>query len=276
MTQPKRIGIPPHFYCEPLARPLRNAAEVHLVPDAVAVNAVNLRSHRLDAALLGPLDYARDGSEYFIPRGVAISSRASNGSVAIHMREGVRKISSLAVDPSSNSEIVLAKIILKEEFDIEPVLVPLIGPLEAMLQKADAALLTGDQALRESLRRREALDLVESWVSLTGLPYVFAVWCTPERGLAGRELALLQQGADAAPSILTEIAADESRRQAFPGCTPEELAAYLESFSFSLTDDAEEGLKEYLKYLYYHGILADVPDLRYVPSPGTEGEAAGN
>jgi chorismate dehydratase len=276
MTQPKRIGIPTQLFSEPLTRPLKAQSGFSLFPEPVGVNAVQLRSHRLDAALLGPLDYAREGSVYFIARGVSISSRSSNGSVVIHMREGVRRIKTLAVDPSSYSEIVLATIILREEFGIEPSVVPVVGTVATMLGKADAALLTGDQALRESPHRREALDLVESWVALTGLPYVFAVWCVAEHGLSPSDLSLLAKHAEEGSALIDEIAMQAPALHDLPSHSPAELAAYLESFSFTMTAEAEEGLKEYLKYVYYHGILADVPDLRYSPSSERQGEIGGN
>ena len=234
----------------------------------MASHAANLRSHRLDAALLGPMDYAREGSAYCIAGGTALSSQSSNGSIVIQIRQGIQNLRTLAVDPSSSSEIVLATIVLREEFGINPAIVPVMGPLESMLQKCDAALLVGDQALRESRGRPAAIDLVESWMALTGLPYVHHIWCFPEGGLEEPDIAALTESGERAESLIDPAATSAVSRRELPHQTPAELSAYLEQFSFTATPETEEGLKEYLKYVYYHGILPDVPDLRYPPSPG--------
>jgi len=48
------------------------------------------------------------------------------------------------------------------------------------------------------------------------------------------------------------------------------LKAYLETFSYDFGPDAEEGLKEFLRYAYYHGVLPDVPDVRWFGRNGED------
>jgi chorismate dehydratase len=62
----------------------------------------------------------------------------------------------------------------------------MVGDLDAMLDRADAAIVIGDPALmaleeraNRFERTREELvyhDLAEEWLKLTGLPFVSAVW----------------------------------------------------------------------------------------------------
>ncbi len=70
--------------------------------------------------------------------------------------------------------------------------VPMVADLDAMLERADAAILIGDPALlalEERYNRLERtgeelvyLDLAEEWRALTGLVFVSAVWSTSCRG----------------------------------------------------------------------------------------------
>ena len=55
--------------------------------------------------------------------------------------------------------------------------------IEQMLDKADAALIVGDEALTIYQKNRNRLDLNEEWADLTGLPFVYSFW-------AGREFTI--------------------------------------------------------------------------------------
>jgi predicted solute-binding protein len=89
--------------------------------------------------------------------------------------------------------VQLAKIILRENYGVEPEITAHRPDWREMLSHSDAALVIGDPALRidpETLPY-EHLDLGAEWKALTGLPMVFAAWAGkpsfPERGF--RELA---------------------------------------------------------------------------------------
>ena len=242
--------------------------------DATARNAIRLRERDLHAAFLSPIDYARESSDYCIVPDVGVSSQVRGGSVALHFRAGIRDITSMAVDPSSLSEIVLATIILSEEFDIKPKIVPVPGSLEGMLKKADSALLIGDAAVREAETHHDVLDVVEEWNVLTGVPYVHGFWCARENDLSQEEILLLQTVGAQAPSLLGEIVETDARGHQLGGISPAALNEYLESFAYELTPDDMEGLREFLKYAYYHGVIPDVAEVSFFTSTHSDGAAA--
>ncbi|MCX5814734.1 MAG: menaquinone biosynthesis protein [Proteobacteria bacterium] len=72
--------------------------------------------------------------------------------------------------PQSATSLLLNRLILKHNYGLEKVSVP-------VFQDADAYLLIGDEALRElqMQRRPHIYDLGIEWKRLTGLPMVFAV-----------------------------------------------------------------------------------------------------
>ena len=76
----------------------------------------------------------------FSPRAPSLL-KAGVSAVSLHFGEGLQNIRSFTADPSSASEIVLARIILSESFDLRPTIVPATGPLPGLMARADAALL---------------------------------------------------------------------------------------------------------------------------------------
>lgn len=239
--------------------------------DAPTKNSVKLREHKLDASFLSPIDYARASSDYRIIPGIAVSSRQA---IDLHFRESIRTINTLAVDPSSSSEVVLAKIVLAEKFDLEPQIVPVIGSLATMLTKADAALLVGDAVLLESPSHPNRLDFLELWYETTELPYVHGFWCARENDLSAREIHRIQSSKETGVAALDVIASEASRRQGM-NQSAQAIKGYLEQFSYEFTDEVRAAVREFLGYAYYHGVLPDIADLNfYSPDPYRPGSHA--
>lgn len=252
----KRLGIPSQISTRPLTDALRGHRSWCLIQDMRPTLARQLRERELHAALLSPLDYAKESSDYCIVPDAAVSS-TGNGSVVVRFREGVRQITTLAVDPAFASEIILTKIILAEEFNLEPAILPMHATVDVMLQKADAALLTGDAAFEAWGSSENIIDVVEEWNEMTGLPYVHALWCAWQSDLTRTDAELLQtarlRGVEGIPDIALQFSKERRRG----------VQEFLESFSYELAPDAREGLAEFMKYLYYHGVVADVADLNF-------------
>jgi chorismate dehydratase len=258
----KRVGVSPHAYCLPVVEGLQEDAAFDLCVDVPTRNAIRLRQQELELAFLTPIDYARESSEYQIIPSVAVSSRQGNDTIVLHFREGLQTISTLAVDPSSTSEIILAKILLAEKFHVQPVLVPASGSLPEMLTKGDAALLVGDQALDVSLSHPNKLDLVEEWVDLVELPYVYGFWCGREKAILPEEILRLQQARDEGLRAIATRGPESARLHARHR-SPESLKRYLESFLYDFTDEVRNAVGEFLRYAYYYGVLPDVADLHF-------------
>jgi chorismate dehydratase len=253
MLKPKLLGIPPQLSTKPLTESLRGNRSYEIVEESRPVLAAKLRENELSAALLSPLDYAKESSEYLIVPNIAVVS-AESGAV-IRFRDGIQRIRTLAVDPQYACEIVLAKIILSESFNIEPQIVPTNFPPDAALERNDAVLLVGDAAFRNQLKN--GIDVVEEWFELTGTPFVHALWCGRENSLTNEEVKLLQDTQAKGVAGIADIAMQ---------CPPAErdvVGEYLQSFTYALDEQDREGLAEFMKYLYYHGVLPDVAELNF-------------
>jgi chorismate dehydratase len=266
MKRPKRLGIPPHLYAVPLTGARDAIPPYEWVVDVPARNTIALREGSLDLAFLTPIDYARESSLYYIVPGIAVASQGGDGTVALLFREDLRSLGSLAIDPSSASEIILARIILAEQFKLRPTLVPYQGTPENALGSADAVLVVGDTALRTAQAYDNTLDLMEEWEEMTALPYVHGIWCGREDAAGIDDLSrLLQLCAEGRSDLdaLSEAAAHDRR---LGSLNAPQIRDYLEGLSFDGAEEIEEGLREFIRYAYYHGALPDIPDLQYYGS----------
>ena len=243
-----RVGIPDEYYALPLALPLRNRRDglFDLSLRSPAELALALRQRHLDGALLSSIDYAKDYAMYRIVPGVGISSSGESRTILLVFHEHLRSITTLAFDPRFGADIVLAVIILAEKYDSKPKLVPVIGSPEKMLSAADCALLVGNAAVRHQ-EDHQKLDLVEEWEDVSGLPYVHAFWVARENALDTETLEALKQ---------TAIPSDRE----LPGDLPPD---FFEAFHYGMNDEAISGLSEFFRMAYYHGILSDLPEIKF-------------
>ena len=261
MASPKTIGLPSTLFCSPYIEGLQGEKAFAVVLDRMATLARRLEARTLSAAFVSPIDYARNASELLIVPGTAATSREGNGSLVVHFRPGSPTVKTLAVPETSASDIILAKILLAERFDLDLTLVPVLGSLDEMLKKADAALLAGDAALRQGSALPGAIDLIEEWVLTTDLPYVHGFW-------AGREEALT---IDDCNTIVAAGARGYDTLSRAGG----DSAEFLDGFSLDLSEETREGISEFLRYAFYHGILPDVPELRFYGDQSDSSSAAG-
>jgi chorismate dehydratase len=98
----------------------------------------------------------------------------------------LHELRSVAADIASRTTLAHARILFRQWNNPNVPFLPAAADLDAMLQQADAAILIGDPALlalEERANRFERTgevlvyhDLAQEWQTLTGLPFVSAVW----------------------------------------------------------------------------------------------------
>jgi chorismate dehydratase len=138
--------------------------------------ADQIASGDADIGIVPVIEMARQKLEYFPGTGIACHGPVR--SILLVSKVPFREIRTLATDAGSRTSVQLARIILAERFGVTPGLISRRADLVTMLGEADAALLIGDAALRIDPAKLpfETLDLGGEWVTMTGLPMVFAVW----------------------------------------------------------------------------------------------------
>ena len=111
-----------------------------------------------------------------IAQGVCIGTQKEVLSVRLFSKVPPKKIETLALDLSSMTSNALARIILKERYDVAPAVHAMAPNLEQMLAQCDAGILIGDNGMREQGEGLHILDLGLEWHKLKNLPFVWAVW----------------------------------------------------------------------------------------------------
>ena len=274
------VGVSEASYLRPLWYGLRNSeSDIDLRLDIPAQLPIALqqRAGNLRCAFLSPIDYARHGGDYCIVPGVAVSSVYPSNTIQLFVNPGVRNIGKIAVDIRVTSEIVLAKIILAEKFPNReaskqtPQFLPMLPNRSEMLRKADAALIVNLHPVETAGEKPFALDLVEEWNDMTGLPYVHGCWVGHDEEELGGVIRELLRSKGRGVAHLGQIAdvlaaeKDISRQSA---------TQYLSTFSYEFGELEKESMIEFMKYAYFYGILPDVPDLSFfdvgpLPSPSS-------
>jgi chorismate dehydratase len=126
--------------------------------------------------------------------GCTIASKAQVRSLLLVRRaaQPLNKLRSVAADTASRTTVTYARILFHKWANPAVPFLPMSADLDAMLAAADAAILIGDPALlalEERANRFERTheelvyhDLAEEWRTLTGHPFVSAVWAfTPTK-----------------------------------------------------------------------------------------------
>jgi chorismate dehydratase len=202
-----------------------------------------LAQGQADIGILPVIEMARQKLEYF--RGTGIACHGPVRSILLISKVPFREIRTVAADSGSRTSVMLTRVILAEKFGVQPKLIARPADLTPMLGVADAALLIGDAALHVDPTKLpfETLDLGGEWVSLTGLPMVFAVWsgsvCDP------RYAPAFIDSWEFGMSRMEEMVASESVARSFD---PALVRKYLtEHIVFRLGPKDYEGLDRFLQ-----------------------------
>jgi chorismate dehydratase len=232
-----------------------------------------LHEGAIDLGLIPSIEYLRGPAEaphtYRIVPDVAIASRGPVESVALYALKELRDVRSIALDTSSRTSVALARVLCAREFKIRPLLYSSGPDLEAMLAKADAALLIGDAALfldTGEIRSRGEMDHVEKtdlgavWTRMTGLPFVYAFWAGRPGPLTTGDVTMLQQARNDGIAHVAEVAAaysSDPRQQAIG-------ARYLrDNIKYGLGADERAGLELFYQYAAEAGVVPAVQPLRF-------------
>lgn len=265
------LGVPNALYLAPLLYGLEPDAT--LLRDVPAQLAIKF-SHRTPpfdegCVFLSPIDYARHGGDYLIVPDVAASSSAPTGTVQLAVKSTVSNIMTVAVDVRVTSEIILAHIILQEKYrnirgEGKITFIPMWPDLDAMLAKADAALIVNFHPATGRAEAPFTLDLVEEWYDLTDLPYVHGFWVGTEATTAPdvvqRLVRARHDGEAHLDEIVNEVAMATKRET-------DQVQQYFASFSYGFGSDVRDSLSEFIHYAYFSGILPDAPEINFFDTP---------
>ncbi|MHB8607169.1 MAG: menaquinone biosynthetic enzyme MqnA/MqnD family protein [Candidatus Acidiferrales bacterium] len=237
-----------------------------------------LRAGAADIAIIPAIEYQRIPGLVVLPD-LAIASQNRVRSLLIVAKKPIEQVHSIALDRSSRSTQALTRILAAEHWKIDPEFFEAEPDLGAMLEKADAALLIGDPALRISIVIEKTstvssegravchaatlgitnaeifhvYDVVGEWRKLTSLPAVMAVWAARPEMITPEVLANFAASRDFGLSQIAVISVEAARELDLP---QRALESYLRhNIDFSLGEENRRGLERYFQKAAKLGLI---------------------
>ncbi len=257
VEHPLRVAAVGFLNARPLYEGLDRApASARLRLDCAVPSEVARRiaEDEADCALM-PVAAAASVGDLRMVRGCAIGARGPVRSILVVGERPVEDLDEVALDLSSRTSVVLARLILRaRRGGREPRLVG-ASPTAAIagVGGARGALVIGDPALEIEGRFSHALDLGAAWWEWTGLPFVFASWCGRPGVLSAADERLLE-GAKLAGLARRDAIADE--HAARTGLGSASLRAYLrDAVRYDFGDEERRGLERFYDEAARAGLL---------------------
>jgi chorismate dehydratase len=183
---PLRFGAADFIANRPLLCGLRNghAHEARLTYEPQTTLVDSFERGRYDAALVPSIEYLRGAGRYLLP-GPALVGRSAPGGVLLVSHKPLEELQRVAVGEYCRTPVAVLRIVLAEQHQVFPdLLVEKRINEDDWRDRYDAALITGDAALREAAAEpTEGLarfNVTEMWKSLTKTPLVHSVWVSDE------------------------------------------------------------------------------------------------
>ncbi|AEF94438.1 protein of unknown function DUF178 [Desulfotomaculum nigrificans CO-1-SRB] len=223
---------------------------------------------KLHISSMSSIEYARNVDQCMILPNLSVSADGPVQSILLFSRLPVTELDgkTICLTSSSATSVGLLKVLFDHYYHVEARYVTMAPDLDRMMTTGDAALLIGDDAMKEHLKvKRENLpyqvtDLGEVWKQFTGESMVYALWVIrrdfakahPEavNALCQTCLAAKSYAADHLEGLL-----EKSRRRT--GLPIDVLVDYFKTINNEFTEEHRKALLTYYDYCYKSGLIEE-------------------
>jgi chorismate dehydratase len=252
-----RLGVVSFLNSRPLIEGLDGDPRVSLAFDVPSRLADRLAGGEVDVALVPIVDVLRSAGALHVVSDACIGCDGETMTVRVFSQVPPHRITTLWVDGDSHTSIALATVLWRELFGqaIE------LRPFDARRQKAvecDSVLLIGDKVVRSRFNGfAYEVDLGGAWRSMTGLPFVFAVWAARADGLTDERRAEISELLSVARDRGLERGREIAERDGPPRWWPVDLAVrYLtHSLRYRLDERYMEGADRFAALCVQAGLV---------------------
>ena len=255
-----RLGVVSFLNAKPLIAGLEADREIELVFDVPSRLPRLLDEGQVDAALVPVIDLVQEGRGWKIVSDACIGGDGETLTVRVFSRRPPETIRTLHVDGDSHTSVVLARIVWQELYGIRLDVLPFHSDVSS--DDCEAILLIGDKVVNHSLIRFDIeTDLGSAWKTLTGMPFVFAVWASPRNMEAAGLATKLANARDAGVASAAMIAADFGPGMGWPVTL---ATRYLTTrLKFYLGERQRDGMARFLKMAEHHRLIPAAPEIVY-------------
>jgi chorismate dehydratase len=253
--------------------------------------AEDLRAGRADVGIIPAIEYQRMENVVALP-GMAVAAKREVRSILVISKVPIEQARSLALDTNSRSSVGLVRLLCQRHWNIAPEFIDMAPDPNAMLAKADAALIIGDPALRLRLKldamqakvpKGDACccgdedgqlvsgvdtlfiyDIAQQWREMTGRACVLAIWVARQGTVTPEIVRDFQASREYGLAHIGEIAEGAALKL---DLQPRDLERYLtENIDFSLDEENLAGLKLYYEECARAGLIPRARELEFADS----------
>ena len=260
---PLRLGAVSYLNTKPLVYGLdAHPDQFDVRFDVPSKCATLLHQGQVDLGLIPAIEYLH-GDDYHVVPDISIASDGPVATVAVFTRKPIAHVNSLALDLSSRTSVALTRVLCAKHWKIEPSFMPAEPDVDAMLSRADAALVIGDPAfaIDPGARGLTKIDLGAEWRVMTGLPFVYAMWVGRRGAASPAQCRALQQARDNGlahlPEIAREVAGGDARLER------RSLEYLRDNLKYSLGPGEAAGLRRFHELAAEIGLAAATQPLRF-------------
>jgi len=216
--------------------------DAQVIYDRPSALLEKLLNGQADAALIPVVDYF-DSPDLDMIDGIGICADGQVESVLLKCHRPLAQVRTVGMDPASRTSNALARILLRDHFGLP---VEMKRPQEG--ERMDAEVVIGDRALCGLPAAWGDYDLAEEWKTMTGLPFVFAVWGYLRGNPDEEDLKRITHAARTAGlEAIEELAADQAAKL---GISTEHCLDYLtKSIRYDVGPRETEALNRFREML---------------------------
>lgn len=263
--KPVRIGridftnVWPLFYHFPIEQ---FEGEVEFITQVPTQLNAAMASGEIDIGPISSFSYGEHTQDYVLLPDMSVSAHKRVQSILLFHSKPLHELdgAAIALPTTSATSVNLLKIILRRFYEVEPQYHYAAPVLKDMLKSADAALLIGDHAIRESWTNTDLMvtDLAEEWNRLTGQWMSFAV-CAIRRELTEQRPELVSRiysaFMESKRKSLSDLSSMVRDARALLGGTSEYWERYFSSLIYEFGPEQQAGLQLYFRYAWELGFL---------------------
>ncbi len=137
--------------------------------------AEKLRKNEVDIGLI-PVAEMFKMPAYQLISNYCIGADGPVNSVFIFSNAPIAEVTHLQLDPQSRTSNMLAKVLIKNFWKLNPVYLAYADDYALSKQNKTAFVQIGDRTFGQINKHKYVYDLAAEWKNFTGLPFVFAAW----------------------------------------------------------------------------------------------------
>lgn len=217
----------------------------------------------IDISVISSYEYARHSNLYYVLPHLSVGADGPVHSIYLFLDKPLSELegAQIRLTPYSLTSVHLIQYLLKDYS---------IRYVHHSDSPADGELLIADDAIKRFYRNdyRYCYDLSELWKKLTGLPFVFALWCIRKDAFEKNPLA-----AHKVQSVLidskrnAECHWEQMAKEYFKGVFPDQASClkYLKNIHYHLNPSFQDGYMLFQKKMVEIGKLKNISPLEMLP-----------